>query len=679
MRSEPTLVWVKDGTTEHPALLLDENNEETCVRWQSNDHVQWVQKERVTRNLLPRRKSSRKKETFLQPLPKRQKRQGKILQPLSKRQKRQSKILQPLPERQKKQDKTLHIKGIDPFPYQNASVAKYFENTLYYGKIIDCFRDKNSQRIQQRWLWHVKFNDGDSEDWDLLELQGGIQLYQLSQQEQGKLTDKCPADDSIHAGISRASKKYKSDCGRSAIRENTEATSSSEYSNSDSEDDYNQRDEIGRLSESNYNNIGSAEIRVNRKTYRIGTSFPSDSGNILLISLLKPQEQIAVCEKWIPAERTFLERDNAFFKGHFLLQLGGEKVSLENLKEERKEPYLKSEWIYDFDPAKRNSSFCYFQNRGRIPPNILGKSKPAVLELFSRVGGMCLGFKNVGMETRWIVGNAAAALGATILYTEDVTDFLHGVKSGDRAYPIMGEVDHIHAEPPGERFNCSDGEEAKVKNYFSSEFINAIRFLKPKTATYVNTPELLLKKNRVCLQSLISDLLAIDYQVRVDFLNSSSYGDPQDLSRVVLWAAKTSMKLPVVPEITHGEKLLPVKSVRDVIGCLEQYESSLQKKGSVYVNGIIDHNCCTKDSLPSPEGYVLDADSPQPQNCRGPLVHYNGKRKRTVREAALLKSFPWGFRFFGSRDEKFRQIENSLPIMMATQIARSVAKVHGLA
>jgi len=363
-------------------------------------------------------------------------------------------------------------------------------------------------------------------------------------------------------------------------------------------------------------------------------------------------------------------------------------VPLSQLEKEREDSFLKSEWLYEFDPAKRDTSFCYFKNRGSIPPCILGKTKPTVLELFAGVGGMSLAFKNAGMETRWAVEqdqNAAATLGANFkndrieIYTDIITDFLKGLETGDRAYPILGEVDHVHASPPCEKAGSSDGEEEKSKKFYFSEFIKAIRLLQPKTATYINVTDILLKQNRQYLQSLVSDLLNIDYQVRVTVLESHSYGDPKDLSMVILWAAKSSMKLPVVPEMTHGDNLLPIKTIRDSIGCLEQYNDKLDKKCSIYMNGIIDHNnSSTKASLVSTGSQMLDADSLQHKNSALSQVHYNGKRLLTVREAACLRSFPWEFRFFGSVDEKLRRVRNTLPIMMATKVARSVARVYGL-
>lgn len=89
------------------------------------------------------------------------------------------------------------------FPYQNAKVGKYFDKTLYFGIVTGCFvfdndmKKKQQQQLQQ-WLWHISFDDGDQEDWDLQELSIGLSLYEkaLVNKEQTNQKDKTITEDS---------------------------------------------------------------------------------------------------------------------------------------------------------------------------------------------------------------------------------------------------------------------------------------------------------------------------------------------------------------------------------------------------------------------------------------------------------------------------------------------------
>ena len=176
-----------------------------------------------------------------------------------------------------------------------------------------------------------------------------------------------------------------------------------------------------------------------------------------------------------------------------------------------------------------------------------------------------------------------------------------------------------------------------------------MREYEPATATYENVPGILHEKNRHHLQKVVSELLSMNYQVRVEILTASDFGDPQNRRRVILWAARCDMILPSAPVATHGENLLPKRTVRDTIGALESYPVFADKKGSVrYPNGLVDHNCRAASSVPDPDFHVLRAKQPARTITGFPTVHYTGTRFLTIRESACLQSFPWDYQFFGT-------------------------------
>ena len=53
----------------------------------------------------------------------------------------------------------------------------------------------------------------------------------------------------------------------------------------------------------------------------------------------------------------------------------------------------------------------------------------------------------------------------------------------------------------------------------------------------------------------------------------------------------------------------------------------------------------------------------------------NQLRSITVREAALLQSFPLDFEFVGSNAYCFKMIGNAVPVLMAKAIANAIYKV----
>ncbi|MCF7844168.1 DNA cytosine methyltransferase [Candidatus Gracilibacteria bacterium] len=58
----------------------------------------------------------------------------------------------------------------------------------------------------------------------------------------------------------------------------------------------------------------------------------------------------------------------------------------------------------------------------------------------------------------------------------------------------------------------------------------------------------------------------------------------------------------------------------------------------------------------------------------GPEIHPNKKRRMSVRECAIIQTFPEDFVFSGSLGNMYKQIGNAVPVLMAEQIAKSIKK-----
>jgi hypothetical protein len=110
---------------------------------------------------------------------------------------------------------------------------------------------------------------------------------------------------------------------------------------------------------------------------------------------------MAECIQFIPSKLTF---DGTMLPNESYVQMKTKgNVPFSDLKRVCDIIVPKSNWLYDYDPARKHSSFCYCRNNEKIPPSIAGKSTPSVLELFAGAGGMFFGFRNAGLETEWVV------------------------------------------------------------------------------------------------------------------------------------------------------------------------------------------------------------------------------------------------------------------------------------
>ena len=58
----------------------------------------------------------------------------------------------------------------------------------------------------------------------------------------------------------------------------------------------------------------------------------------------------------------------------------------------------------------------------------------------------------------------------------------------------------------------------------------------------------------------------------------------------------------------------------------------------------------------------------------GPEIHPNKERRMSVRECAIIQTFPNDFIFSGSLGNMYKQIGNAVPVLLANKIAEAIKK-----
>lgn len=59
----------------------------------------------------------------------------------------------------------------------------------------------------------------------------------------------------------------------------------------------------------------------------------------------------------------------------------------------------------------------------------------------------------------------------------------------------------------------------------------------------------------------------------------------------------------------------------------------------------------------------------------GPEIHPNKKRRMSVRECAIIQTFPDDFVFYGSLGNMYKQIGNAVPVLLAEKTAKEIKKI----
>lgn len=222
--------------------------------------------------------------------------------------------------------------------------------------------------------------------------------------------------------------------------------------------------------------------------------------------------------------------------------------------------------------------------------------------------------------------------------------------------------------------------------------------IQPDAIFMENVPDMFSKKHWPHYATGRALLEASGYHVRSRVYNFADFGLPQERFRAVMMAMRTPFNMPQ-PSVPHTS----YKTVRETIGWLPKLEvGEVDQNDPMHI--VSKHRQSTIDVLrkvpkdggnrpygigpkcldrarEAHGGYTdvygrLAWDRPavtMTARCRTPscgrFAHPEQDRGLSVREAALLQGFPPQFVFEGPFDDKYKQIGNAVPPLVAAKLA----------
>lgn len=273
------------------------------------------------------------------------------------------------------------------------------------------------------------------------------------------------------------------------------------------------------------------------------------------------------------------------------------------------------------------------------------------------------------------------------------------------------------------------------RNTLLYSFARMVRELNPNYFVVENVRGLTIGKSRTILESFIRRIKLAGYEIvsPIQILNARYFGIPQNRERVIIMGYRRGLAVPSYPKPTQNEKLSTHISVWDAIGDLpnienlrylfdsDVYKGKLRKTSSHYAkllrSEIVDFE---DNSLPRKKPsigitgfkrtlhtdetvirfaatepgkieevsrfYKLSKDSVAKTLRAGSDRFHGGytaprpihpvyPRCITIREGARLHSFPDWFQFHSTIWHGFRQIGNSVPPILARNVAKSIIEV----
>ena len=338
------------------------------------------------------------------------------------------------------------------------------------------------------------------------------------------------------------------------------------------------------------------------------------------------------------------------------------------------------------------------------------------VSLFSGAGGMDVGFKQAGIDVLWaneIDKDAAETFKEnnrnTNLKIDDIKNVIHELEE-------YKGIDILFGGPPCQGFSVAgkmDPNDERSKMIW--EFLSAVEISQPKAFVIENVKALgTLKKWEDVRNGIIDKAKELGYSCDYVILNSSDFGVPQKRERVFFIGLKDkdvcSEKIGQLLE-KHKEKPKTIREILLELGeigtdsnpitCTAKVtlaQNPVMRKSpysGMIFNGMgrpIDLDG-SANTLPASMGGnktpIIDEVLLRNPNADNWVEEYHKKllenpdiaeykeapsrlRRISIKEAAVIQTFPEDYIFHGSKTSVYKQIGNAVPCRLAYSVARTV-------
>lgn len=327
------------------------------------------------------------------------------------------------------------------------------------------------------------------------------------------------------------------------------------------------------------------------------------------------------------------------------------------------------------------------------------KNEINYIDLFSGAGGMSLGFDQAGFHNIFSVDiepSFCETYKTNFPGHELIQKDISKLSNAEiKKLTNNKSIDVVIGGPPCQGFSMAGNIGRKFiddsRNQLFREFARVVEVVQPKYFVMENVARLFTHNKGETKQEIIALFNKMNYHVECKVVNTADFGIPQVRNRVIFIGNRISSKI-IFPKKTVE---IPV-SIKEAIDSLPKLKSGETSKIHNHVAMKHSEQMLEKMSYISDGGNrneipefirpksgdvrkYIRYKSSEPAVCvtgdMRKIFHYSQNRALTVRELATLQTFPIDFIFKGSTISQQQQVGNSVPPILAKEIALTITKM----
>lgn len=310
---------------------------------------------------------------------------------------------------------------------------------------------------------------------------------------------------------------------------------------------------------------------------------------------------------------------------------------------------------------------------------------PRIASLFAGAGGLDLGLVHAGATIVWAndIDKDACETYASNIGNHIIWDDICNVD-----FRSVPDVDIIVGGFPCQGYSHANLLRSKddLRNSLYRQLLRCIETVRPRIFLAENVRGILSLDNGAALTEIMEDFKCAGYSTTYYLVNAADYGVPQNRWRVFFVGIRNDLSGVFVPpspthvnpkKYTSNVSLTPWMSISEALYGIpepDECHSLLNHVGSKYK--VSDRNFTghrrTDPDKPSPT--ILARGNGKGGVCA--IQHPGNHRRLTVRESAIIQTFPLDFEFHGGLMSMYRQIGNAVPVRLAEAFGRAIVSLE---
>lgn len=309
-----------------------------------------------------------------------------------------------------------------------------------------------------------------------------------------------------------------------------------------------------------------------------------------------------------------------------------------------------------------------------------------IVSLFSGAGGLDLGLIHAGHEIVWANDFDADAVAT---YRCNIGDHivLADISAVDSA--TIPDCDVVVGGFPCQGFSQANRLrfEDDDRNKLYLEFLRVVRDKRPAYFLAENVRGILSLAGGTAIKKIEADFDAAGYRVQIKLFNVADFGVPQSRQRVIIAGTRRDLSPEanyVFPQATHCKPdaaarlgLLPWVPIGAALQGVPDPDSPHNLSNHVYsqykvTNRNFTGHRWTDPGKPSPT--ILARGNGKGGVCA--IQHPKNHRRMSIREQAIVQSFPWDFEFVGKMNSCYRQVGNAVPVLFGEHLGAALAEIE---